>query len=274
MVNKAMAEIFLIITGVLILIAGFILPEGSDATPASKEKLEKDVNDAVRRSVEDSSAVIKSRISDEVDSAIENTDDKLDRITNEKITAISEYTATVLDDIKKNHDEVMFMYEMLNDKHKKIKSTVAAAPLPDTALKPVSKAASNQVSNSVTNSVSKPSAVKKKKSINLSGFSYAEVFGKNDKDNFKSMDAAVLPSKDKHIIGGIVLDSENNGNSALAKKDISEKDKADINTIIMEMHKNGSSDVSIAKKLEMGVGEVRLIIDIKENKQGRVSDET
>ena len=38
--------------------------------------------------------------------------------------AISEYSETVLTDINKSHQEVMFLYDMLNDKHNNLKETV------------------------------------------------------------------------------------------------------------------------------------------------------
>ena len=39
--------------------------------------------------------------------------------------AVNEYSDTVLEEINKNHKEVVFLYDMLNDKHENIKSTVS-----------------------------------------------------------------------------------------------------------------------------------------------------
>ena len=48
----------------------------------------------------------------------------LERVTNEKIMAVNEYSDTVLEEINKNHKEVLFLYDMLNDKHDNLKNTV------------------------------------------------------------------------------------------------------------------------------------------------------
>lgn len=39
--------------------------------------------------------------------------------------AVSEYSDTVLQEIHKNHEEAMFLYDMLNNKHANIKDTVS-----------------------------------------------------------------------------------------------------------------------------------------------------
>jgi uncharacterized protein YbjQ (UPF0145 family) len=44
----------------------------------------------------------------------------MEKISNEKIMAISEYSDTVLDAMDKTHNEIMFLYSMLNDKHKEL----------------------------------------------------------------------------------------------------------------------------------------------------------
>ena len=56
--------------------------------------------------------------------AMEKTERSLERISNEKIMAVNEYSDTVLEEISRNHQEVMFLYDMLNDKHTSLKKTV------------------------------------------------------------------------------------------------------------------------------------------------------
>ena len=41
----------------------------------------------------------------------------MEKETNEKIMAISEYSDTVMENMNKTHNEIMFLYNMLNDKH-------------------------------------------------------------------------------------------------------------------------------------------------------------
>ena len=51
---------------------------------------------------------------------VDTSEDELNRICNEKIMAIDEFSKPVLDKIKVNHEEVVFMYNMLMEKKKEI----------------------------------------------------------------------------------------------------------------------------------------------------------
>lgn len=52
------------------------------------------------------------------------TEDKLKDLSNESILGISEYSDQVLDKIEKNHAEVVFLYNMLNEKQEEMKETI------------------------------------------------------------------------------------------------------------------------------------------------------
>ena len=56
--------------------------------------------------------------------AIAKTDDYLSKLSNEKIMAVSEYSDQILEKINKNHEEVVFLYNMLNNKEKELKDTL------------------------------------------------------------------------------------------------------------------------------------------------------
>lgn len=49
---------------------------------------------------------------------------QLEKLSNEKIMMVHEYSDTVLEEIGKNHQEVMFLYSMLDDKERDVKNTV------------------------------------------------------------------------------------------------------------------------------------------------------
>lgn len=54
----------------------------------------------------------------------DNLEDKMEKLSNEKIMGISEYSDQVLDKIQKNHEEVVFLYDMMNGKQEELKSLV------------------------------------------------------------------------------------------------------------------------------------------------------
>lgn len=119
--------IILLVGGVAAIVLGFILPVGNDLEKDDKKAMESAVAQAVHKSIENSQDKIQREIDDTIEESLIKTERGLDRITNEKMGAISEYADTVMNDIHKNHDEIMFMYDMLNDKHKNLTSTVSEA---------------------------------------------------------------------------------------------------------------------------------------------------
>lgn len=71
----------------------------------------------IRSVIEKEMRDAKERVTEVVDEtleyAVEKTERASERISNEKIMAISEYSETVLADINKSHQEVVFLYDML-----------------------------------------------------------------------------------------------------------------------------------------------------------------
>ena len=58
---------------------------------------------------------------------LEDTSEKMNTISNEKIMGISEYSDQVIDKIEKNHAEVVFLYDMLNEKQAEIQKLIHEA---------------------------------------------------------------------------------------------------------------------------------------------------
>lgn len=121
-------EIILIVIGVVIFLLGYLMP-------ARKKEIDEEVQliseDEVRKLISGEVEHVKDRIADIVDEtvsySIEKTERAMERLTNEKIMAINEYSDTVLEEINKNHKEVVFLYDMLNDKHDKLMEAVGEA---------------------------------------------------------------------------------------------------------------------------------------------------
>lgn len=121
-------EIVLIIAGVIVMFMGYVMP-------AKKKEMDDDLQligeNEVRKLIDKELEGAKEHISDIVDEtvtyAMEKTERSMERLANEKIMAINEYSDTVLEEINKNHKEVLFLYDMLNDKHENLKTTVSEA---------------------------------------------------------------------------------------------------------------------------------------------------
>ncbi|MBQ9512003.1 MAG: hypothetical protein IJR58_02280 [Lachnospiraceae bacterium] len=118
-----LAVSILIIVGLVLMIAGFVLPAHDDTY--NKDTLDKEIKDQVKRIVAGSKRYVQEMVDTVIGDNIGKTTRALDRMTNEKIQSISEYSDTVMNEIHKNHDEVVFMFDMLNDKHMNLKETAS-----------------------------------------------------------------------------------------------------------------------------------------------------
>lgn len=121
-------EIILIIAGVIVLALGYMVP-------ARKKDIDEDLQlvseDEARKLIDKEMEDVKEDIADIVDETItysmEKAERSMERLTNEKIMAMNEYSDTVLEEINKNHKEVLFLYDMLNDKEENLKLAVSDA---------------------------------------------------------------------------------------------------------------------------------------------------
>ena len=120
----SITEIVLIVAGFAAIILGYLLPAGKELDEEDKMLMEREIRELVRREVEDQKETIEDMVDDTVENSLDRTERAMERISNEKLSAIGEYSDTVINDIHKNHDEVMFMYDMLNDKHKNLTNVV------------------------------------------------------------------------------------------------------------------------------------------------------
>lgn len=113
----------LIIVGLVLMVAGFVLPARDDLYDS--ERVDADIREMVRRNVNASKRQVQEMVDTVIGDNIGQTTRAIERITNEKIQSISDYSDTVINEIHKSHDEVTFMYEMLDAKHKDLKKTSA-----------------------------------------------------------------------------------------------------------------------------------------------------
>ena len=119
-------EIILLILGALIFIGSFIVPESkSEMEEVDKQLTQEQIQEMLKAELKNVRSQVEDTVEETVSYSMERTERALERISNEKLTAISEYTQTVLTDIHKSHEEVLFLYDMLNDKHENIKETAS-----------------------------------------------------------------------------------------------------------------------------------------------------
>ena len=117
-------EVLLLIIGICIFLISFFVPGNEHADMKQTRELAKEeVKELVAGQMQEIKQQVDDTVEEAVTYAMEKTERSLERISNEKIMAVNEYSDTVLAEIHKNHQEVMFLYDMLNDKHSNLKQT-------------------------------------------------------------------------------------------------------------------------------------------------------
>lgn len=236
-------EIVLLIAGIIIFTGSFFLPLGGEKNTGIDKKAAKE---EIHGLVEEEMNTVRSKMQDKMEEtsedAIEKAERSLERLTNEKIMAVNEYSDTVLQEIHKNHEEVMFLYDMLNSKHANIKDTVSKM---DKAVKASeNKKAENKAAENKTveNKTAENKAAVDKTAADKTAVTMAE----EKTADTSQTESLIQPENSPEIgfMGETVQEGQNN------------------NEKILEMHRQGKSTVAIAKELGLGVGEVKLVIDL------------
>ncbi len=117
-------EVVLLVFGVGAFAGSFFIREKSSEDEEGQQVDVGLIRDVIEKEMKDAKERVTEVVDETLEYAVEKTERASERISNEKIMAINEYSETVLSDINKSHQEVMFLYDMLNDKHNNLKETV------------------------------------------------------------------------------------------------------------------------------------------------------
>lgn len=231
-------EITLIVIGVVFLVGSFFVSDKlsqKDVDQIAKMS-EEELRVILDRQLEKAKAEIQNAIETGIDETTEKTKRALEKETNDKINGISEYSDTVLESINKSHNEIMFLYSMLNDKHKDLTDLAANLQKLTTNLHDVEQQMTEKTLRAQARlqqpepAIEKPVKVQKKE---------IPVEKKVKPESIKkAVEVKKKPETDTEI-------NEKNDNDA-----------------ILRLHAEGKSDVEIAKLLDRGLGEVRLVIGL------------
>ena len=216
-------EIILLVAGAVVFVLSFLLPAKKEENSQETKKLVKEeIKALVSQELESVRGHVDDVVEEAVGYAMEKTERSLERLSNEKIMAVNEYSDTVLKEIHKNHEEVMFLYDMLNDKHTNLKNAVTEVN------KTVKEAEATVNTFQMLNP--EPAAVVAK-----------ELVKEEEPENKlkDGMDISFMPEPEEEGLNS--------------------------NERILELYRQGKSKVAIAKELGLGVGEVKLVIDLYKN---------
>ncbi|MCI8391139.1 MAG: hypothetical protein HFI35_10770 [Roseburia sp.] len=215
-------EILLLLIGSVFMIGSFFITE--KLSPSELHKIAELSESEIRKMIEQELGQAEGRIEEAIDDQLAASTEKVDRAlekeTNEKIMAISEYSDTILEGMNKSHNEIMFLYSMLNDKHTELTGMTS----------------------------------------NLQRLA-ADVRGMEE---MLQTSAPVLPEPVSAEPPAAIPEPQP---EPVEKEPVSVKGPeaepvSDRTGEVLTMYRDGMSEVEIAKKMNMGVGEVRLVIGL------------
>lgn len=277
-------EIVLIVLGVIVFVGSFLLPAGKKTDSDSGSQMSEEIiHEMVEKEVEGAKTQIGDIVDETIIYAMEKTERSLDRLTNEKMLAVNEYSDTVLEEINKNHKEVVFLYDMLSDKHENLKSTVSEAAKMAGEVKQTVKDA-EILAKEVESSVAKEETQTVQERLPEPEFTPIKaekvelLYPVQEWENMQNAPEAVReigesgkeePLKEEEAFSGQLKGTdgkETDPVSAAAEVEVTlnADGKRNNNDRILEMHNAGRSNMAIAKELGLGIGEVKLVIDLFE----------
>lgn len=215
-------EITLIIVGIVFLLVSFLVQE--KLSPKDIESItnlsENELKIIVEKQLKNANDQVEDAITDVVEDKTETTKRALEKETNEKIMAIDEYSNTVLESMNKTHNEILFLYSMLNDKHTELTDLA-------TQLQQFSEHMKNTENEVLENLALAAQDVRQK--VNET----------------KPID------ENEAILASLGTDGQE-----------ADQDQINHNDRILMLHQQEFSDVEIARKLGLGLGEVKLVIGL------------
>ncbi len=250
-------EIALLVLGTLFVIISFFIVGEKNTQTAGEEKSKEDIT-LTESDEEDIKKKIRDLLEREQDTVIRDTDEGLDRLSNEKIIAVTEVSDQVLEKINANHKEVVFLYDMLQKKEEELKDTASA--LEDSRrqfselYEKMSELAKEEEERMIKASLQKTPEEKAKPEPAKSK-PRAKKTAETKTEKPKKTAAAKTPKKEAEEVvlppdlGGL-LDEEND--PGLASK----------NERILDLYRKNKSIMEISKLMDMGQGEVKLVIDL------------
>ncbi len=232
-----LAEIVLIVIGVVFIGASFYVTERLSQQDLEHISMmsEADLKKISEMQVNEMRQKVEKSLEDILDESLEVTQRGLEKETNKKIMAVSEYSETVLESINKSHSEITFLYSMLNDKQAETAQLVGDL---------------QRITKQIRDMDLENTIAKAKDAVN-------DIV--NIEKGFEPLPAPVFE----------IVEPEKVIEEPVPVKQVQNiKEETPIlskNEQILLLYKEGKDEVEIAKTLDCGLGEIRLVLGLYSN---------
>lgn len=189
---------------------------------------------------------IQNQLSELSGDMLEDTEVRLDKLANQKIMAVGNYSEDVLKNIEDNHNEVMFLYNILNDKENTLKNTVRDIEAVKLSVKKMSEdRAQEEAEGRSQRQISESEKIEYGKRNEVQG---------NDRNEMSGEDHKMRPEND--------VKPEKTAEIEESKENEEEISESSNKERILLLYQQGKTNVEIAQQLNLGVGEVNLVLGL------------
>lgn len=285
-------EVILLVLGAAVFVVSFLLPAGRKEETQKAVQIDQEaIREAVEKEVDEAKTKISDVVEETVNYSMEKAERSMERLTNEKILAVNEYSDTVLAEINKNHKEVVFLYDMMNDKQESLKTVVGEAAKTVSEVKQTLKDAEvtaqeietktkevKQTIDDLAKNAAKAEEMEdvpvqlpeaeEFKPMEVKSIETVEIPDQSEPKTPKPKNTGKTPRKPRtpKAVGKIPKGKDKDAapEVAVTLNEEGEAGSRNNNERILELHKAGKSNMAIARELGLGIGEVKLVIDLFE----------
>lgn len=215
--------ILLIVIGIAFILISFIFLESGSAASGKKEEVTLHDYELDEKQMENLQNNIKEVVSAYADKLVDDTEKRLNDVSSQKMMQINELTEQALGDLKKSHDQVVFLQDMLSDKE-------------------------NSLKQYVSNSAQKLFTMQQ------------NVMKVTPEDRQDQVREILEPDPENQVAEHLKDEVKKSSDPAPVEEDMegtgeTEKRKDEI----ISLYKSGVPQVEIARRLDIGIGEVQLV---------------
>ncbi len=275
-------EILLIIIGLAAVVLSCRLSETgeSQGTPGNSSF---DLEEAFRQ-IKEQQDQTEQELEKRQEELLERLEEQMNTLSNQGILGVNEYSSQVIDKIEKNHGEVVFLYNMLNEKEEELKKLVHHVDVIKAQLHD-ELAREYQVAKEWLEreeKVRKRSGERSRMS-RIYDEEIAQIIQEEEKDSLgeKKKREEYEKGKKKPAREGTLEEKSGKGkaspqkpqkkpSSDSARSGDSQEEAGNHNAEIIRLYRQGNSVLDISRMLSLGQGEVAFVIDLYGQRGKRV----
>ena len=238
-------EIILLLVGCVFMIGSFFISEKLSSSELDKiaELSEDELKKIIEREVNNAGTQMDEVIEQKIEEAGEQAERAMEKESNEQIMQIHEYSETVMESMKKTHDEIMFLYSMLNDKHTEMTSMTGDLQRLAADIRNLQENLSAKAGTSIRKPVAESHVVQQ------------PVMKQNAVVQPMTETIDVQPEPEVQVNRFQEIQEPEQKTETADAQGMS-------NDMILKLYEQGLSKVEIAKQLGRGLGEVNLVIEL------------